>query len=92
MTMREQVVYEDGKWNGKSLRDWLPAAVDDVVRGFNPVRAIVFGSVARGEEGPDGDLDLLVVLDHVDPKDRARLMGSIRFAIAAPIGHADRHG
>lgn len=82
---RAQTVYEEGRWNGKTLREWLPTAIDDVVRAFNPVRVIVFGSVARGEEGPDSDLDLLVVLDHVDPKDRARLMGAIRFAISAPV-------
>lgn len=82
---RAQAVYENGRWNGKTLREWLPSVIDDVVNRFNPVRVIVFGSVARGDEGPDSDLDLLVVLDHVDPKDRARLMGEIRFGIDAPI-------
>lgn len=80
-----QAVFADGKWNGRTLREWVSAAVDDIVRSFNPVRVILFGSVARGEEGPDSDLDFLVVLDHVDPKDRAQLMGQIRFAISAPV-------
>ncbi len=35
-------------------------------------------------EGPDRDLDLLVVLDHVDPADRPRLVGAIRRAVSAP--------
>ena len=80
-----QAIYGDGKWNGRTLREWLPAAVDDIVLHYDPVRVILFGSVARGVEGPDSDLDLLVVLDHVDPKDRAQLMGKIRFAIEAPV-------
>lgn len=80
-----QAVFAAGKWNGRTLREWVSAAVDDIVRSFNPVRVILFGSVARGEEGPDSDLDFLVVLDHVDPKDRAQLMGQIRFAISAPV-------
>ena len=40
--------------------------------------------MARGEADPDSDLDLLVVLDDLEPASRARLMGSLRFAISAP--------
>jgi uncharacterized protein len=71
-----------------SLRSLVPAVVADVVRAADPVRVILFGSVARGEEGPDSDLDLLVVLDSVEPGPaRRRLMGAIRGAITvrAPI-------
>jgi predicted nucleotidyltransferase len=38
-----------------------------VVAHFAPQRIIVFGSVARGEAGPDSDLDLVVVLDDDTP-------------------------
>lgn len=72
------------EWQGRTLREWLPVAVADVVRAFSPRRIVLFGSVARGEEGPDSDLDLLVVLDLLDPADRVRLMGAIRRAITAP--------
>ena len=34
-----------------------------VVRQFQPERVILFGSYARGEAGPDSDVDLLVVMD-----------------------------
>jgi predicted nucleotidyltransferase len=57
--------------------------VSDIVAAAGPVRVILFGSVARGEEGPDSDLDFLVVLDHIEPAARARLMGRIRCAIEA---------
>jgi predicted nucleotidyltransferase len=53
----------------------MQATIDAMVRRiatqFNPVMVIVFGSYARGEAGPDSDVDLLVVLDHVDSPRRA---------------------
>ena len=33
-----------------------------IVRQFHPERVILFGSHARGEAGPDSDVDLLVVM------------------------------
>lgn len=33
-----------------------------IVRGFDPERIILFGSHARGDAGPDSDVDLLVVM------------------------------
>jgi len=36
--------------------------VDRIVRQFHPERVILFGSHARGEAGPDSDVDLLVVM------------------------------
>lgn len=65
-------------------RDLIPSIVDEVVEAAKPAKVVLFGSVARGEAGPDSDLDLLVVLDHLDPAERTHLMGSIRFAITAP--------
>ena len=37
--------------------------VDRIVREFDPVQVILFGSQARGDAGPDSDVDLLVVMD-----------------------------
>lgn len=75
---------EPALWSGKTLRQWLPAAVGDVVSAVAPRRIVLFGSVARGDEGPDSDLDLLVVLDRVAPSERARLISSIRRSIRVP--------
>ena len=41
----------------------------------------MFGSVGRGDEGPDSDIDLLVVFDKVDHADRRRRMREVRGAI-----------
>ena len=42
------------------------AAIKEIVRRivarFDPQKVIVFGSVARGQTGPDSDVDLLVVM------------------------------
>lgn len=74
---------EPSLWAGKTLRQWLPSVVHDVVRAVAPRRIVLFGSVARGDEGPDSDLDLLVVLERMAPTERARLISSIRRAISA---------
>ncbi len=45
-----------------------PALLDPMVAYFNPRRVILFGSHARGEAGPDSDIDLLVLLDDAPPE------------------------
>lgn len=43
-----------------------------IVERFHPKRIMVFGSHARGDAGPDSDLDLFVEMDtHRRPPDRA---------------------
>jgi predicted nucleotidyltransferase len=52
----------------------VPAELlDPVVAYFNPRRVIAFGSVARGEAGPDSDIDLLVIVDDDTPTDKVTL-------------------
>jgi uncharacterized protein len=46
----------------------LSDAVERIVRQFNPLQIILFGSWARGDARPDSDLDLLVVLPEVKNK------------------------
>lgn len=80
----EQVSYDisNGKalWGGRRLRDWVPDIVSTITRQFDPAIIILFGSVAAGTDGPDSDLDLLVVLDDA-PRDRRRdLMVAMRRA------------
>ena len=69
-------------YQGKTLGDWLPAVVDRVVEGFDPLRVILFGSLARGEAGYDSDVDLLVVFEHVEWENKRDLTVDIRRAIA----------
>jgi len=47
----------------RPLADWVAEAVEAVVGACHPQRVVLFGSVARGEERPDSDIDLLVIID-----------------------------
>lgn len=51
--------------------EYLAEAIERIVRQFAPLRIILFGSWARGQASSDSDLDLLVVLPHVENKRRA---------------------
>jgi hypothetical protein len=51
--------------------------LDPVVAYFQPRRVILFGSVARGEAGPDSDIDLLVVVDDDTPPERLTIRAGI---------------
>ena len=58
-------------------------AVEILAREMNPRKIVLFGSAARGDWGPDSDIDLLVVLDRfdsrVDEMNRAsRLLAPLR--------------
>jgi uncharacterized protein len=61
-----------------------PAILDEMVRRMvetvHPLRIVLFGSAARGEMGPDSDLDTLVVmLDGCDCRAIAKtLIGRLR--------------
>src|ERR1700722_513007 len=44
-----------------------PELLNRVVDYFHPRRVVLFGSRARGEPGPDSDIDLLVILDYDAP-------------------------
>jgi hypothetical protein len=47
--------------------------LDPVVAYFQPRRVILFGSRARGDSGPDSDIDLLVVVDDDTPAEKVTL-------------------
>jgi len=50
-----------------------PELLDPVVAYFRPRRVILFGSRARGDFGPDSDIDLLVVVDDDTPAEKVTL-------------------
>lgn len=61
------------RWNGESLAYWSDVVVADLAQEFTPREIWLFGSVARGDDNADSDLDLLVVLDSYDPHDAIAL-------------------
>ncbi len=43
-----------------------------LVSHFEPLRVYLFGSEARGERGPDGDIDFLVVVPDDAPREKLK--------------------
>ena len=61
---RPRVELIDGKalYDGRSLAAWAAHVADRIVERCDASRVVLFGSVARGDDGPDSDIDLLVVM------------------------------
>jgi predicted nucleotidyltransferase len=57
-----EVVGGKAVYNGRPLADWVPEVIQRVFERTDALRVVVFGSVRRGDDGPDSDIDLLVVL------------------------------
>ena len=56
-----------------------------LVEFYRPVRIYLFGSQARGEAGPDSDLDFLVVVPDDTPDQRMRT-GEV-YSLLSGLGH-----
>jgi uncharacterized protein len=50
-----------------------PELLDLVVAYFRCLQVILFGSVARGDAGPDSDIDVIVLLDDDTPPEQLTL-------------------
>jgi uncharacterized protein len=57
--------------------------VERLVRSFNPLKIILFGSRARGDARPDSDVDLLVVMPEGTDRHLAAVSMLDRLADAA---------
>ena len=45
-----------------NVQTYINRMVKRIVKKFNPEKIILFGSHARGDAGPDSDVDLLIVM------------------------------
>ena len=72
----------DGKalYDGRSLVAWASRVADLIVERCDASRVVLFGSVARGDDGPDSDIDLLVVMPIVGRRHDAsvRVLNELR--------------
>ncbi|MBN2027963.1 MAG: nucleotidyltransferase domain-containing protein [Actinobacteria bacterium] len=57
---------------GQSQDDVLDEIVRRLIEAYQPERIILFGSIARGDAGPDSDYDLLVIVPDNAPLERRR--------------------
>jgi uncharacterized protein len=55
-----------------SDNDELKEVVDRLVQAYQPQSVYLFGSMARGDAGPDSDYDLLLVVPDDAPQERRR--------------------
>ena len=69
-------------------REQVERAIQEMVRrivaGFDPEKIILFGSQARGDAGPDSDVDLLVVMDTESKRQTAIQIGVKLHAMGVP--------
>ncbi len=56
-----------------STNELIATMTDRIVRDFDPLRIILFGSHARGDAQPDSDIDLLVILAEAPNKRQAAI-------------------
>lgn len=49
-------------YGGRTLDRWVPVVVDRLFERSNAERVVVFGSVARGDDRAESDIDVLVVM------------------------------
>jgi uncharacterized protein len=57
-----QVVDGKALYNGRRLAEWVPDVAQRIFECSAAERVILFGSVARGDDNPDSDIDVIVVL------------------------------
>lgn len=80
-----QVIDGRIRYSGRTLGQWVPDVVADVIATADPLQLLLFGSVARDTDGPDSDIDLLVVLPRVGQDRRHELTVKLARAITAPV-------
>lgn len=80
-----EVVNGKIRYAGRTLAEWVPDVVDRVVRTLDPSRILLFGSVARGDDGPDSDIDLLIVVDAFEGRRHDTAVAALRALRGLPV-------
>ena len=77
----------DGKaiYGGRTLAEWVPDVVGRLVERFGPARMVLFGSVARGDDGRESDIDLLVVLPKLEGRHHDAAVAMLRSLRDLPV-------
>jgi predicted nucleotidyltransferase len=85
--MAMQWAVRDGRaiYDGRPLSEWVGPLVEEIVRAVRPVEVWLIGSVARGDDGPHSDIDLLVVLHTYDPAEASHLKREVYERVTTPV-------
>lgn len=77
----------DGRayWDGRPLRAWVDNLVAEIADELDPVAVWLLGSVARGDDDADSDIDLLVVLRSFSPSDALALKRRVHGGTKVPV-------
>jgi uncharacterized protein len=80
-----QVIDGKVRYSGRTLAEWVPDVLADLVAAAQPLQVLLFGSVVRDTDGPDSDIDLLVLLPQAERTRRHELTVKLAQAITAPV-------
>jgi predicted nucleotidyltransferase len=72
-------------WAGRQLGEHVPDLVAELVALFDPAEVWLFGSVSQGVDGPDSDIDVLVVDEHYRPEDALHLKAKAHANVTTPV-------
>lgn len=75
-----EVVAGKAWYNGRTLADWVDDVAARIFERSEAAKIVVFASVQRRDDGPDSDIDLLVVLPQVSRRhdDAVRVLRQLR--------------
>ncbi len=62
--------------------EFISIMTDRIIRDFDPLQIILFGSQARGDADRHSDIDLLIVFEKLADKDKRKTAVDIRVALA----------
>jgi len=66
----------------KMNNEFISIMTERIVREFDPLQIILFGSQARGDADRHSDIDLLIVFEKLADKDKRKTAVDIRIALA----------
>ena len=60
---------------------YLRKAVETIIQHYRPIEIYLFGSKARGDDGPNSDYDLLVVVRGKVPREKRNRFHDLRWKL-----------
>lgn len=85
MTAHWSVLDGRATWNGRTLVSWVGELVDEIVARIDPEQVWLYGSVARGDDDGNSDIDLLVVVTDLDGTDVLATKQDLLASISVPV-------